>query len=121
MRAKAGAVGKGQQKFWPWVRSTWMNQPGRSHKHVKDKPVDTTEIQGIADPTVIMHARQQHWQKIWTDQVDTMDDIIHGLAECHQQALEEDLPSITLQELDVAPAEMSAKKAKGTEVRRLSE
>eukprot|EP00959_Pyramimonas_sp_CCMP1952_P295210 6174267-Pyramimonas_sp.AAC.1 len=62
-----------------------------------------------------MQARQQNWQKIWTDQVDTMDDIIHGLTECHKQALEEDPPPITLQELDVASAKMSAKKAKGVD------
>ncbi|CAK0837550.1 unnamed protein product [Prorocentrum cordatum] len=80
-RAQARAFAKGQHSFMKWIRETWAKKPGILHRHVKGPQADTTEVEGMADPALIMNSRHKYWQKVWTDKVDTMEDIVYEIGQ----------------------------------------
>eukprot|EP00959_Pyramimonas_sp_CCMP1952_P085002 1777429-Pyramimonas_sp.AAC.1 len=62
-----------------WMRETWSKKPGILHRHVKGPQADTAEVEGMADPALIMNSRHKCWQNVWTDKVDTMEDIVYEI------------------------------------------
>eukprot|EP00959_Pyramimonas_sp_CCMP1952_P284259 5942088-Pyramimonas_sp.AAC.1 len=66
----------------------------------------------MADPALIMNSRHKYWQKVWTDKVDTMEDIVYEIGQTLRVAKKQNIEPITLEELENALARMSANKAK---------
>ncbi|CAK0883645.1 unnamed protein product, partial [Prorocentrum cordatum] len=80
-----------RQEFVKRAKQIWAKAPGALHRHVKEK---------VADPDTVMSHKSEFWAGIWTDPVDTrqqLQELLHQLA---KEATEEELPDLTVESID---------------------
>eukprot|EP00959_Pyramimonas_sp_CCMP1952_P126969 2655472-Pyramimonas_sp.AAC.1 len=106
-----------QKSFTAWAMNAWAGKAGLLHRHAKEQQAPRFELcadrlEGVADPGILIDIRTEEWGRIWTDPVDTKEDIAYQLGRLRDQAWEHELEALTLEQLGGAISATSTAKAR---------
>ncbi|CAK0839890.1 unnamed protein product [Prorocentrum cordatum] len=116
-QAARRALADGTKGFIRWAQDMWKKTPGALHRWTKDAQQPRLEemISGkiVADPILIMNHKSESWAKKWTAAPHRQTALAGALRRCRLSAAQEDLPQLTIQDLNAATHRMGVKKARG--------
>ncbi|CAK0876765.1 unnamed protein product, partial [Prorocentrum cordatum] len=108
-RFQAAAQARGftaeRQGFTKWAKGMSASKPGALHRRVKEKLAPVYELalnaeQQVADPDTVMEHEARFWEHIWKDPVGTRAQITEFLVELAEQAKEDELEPVTIDQVD---------------------
>ncbi|CAK0873647.1 unnamed protein product, partial [Prorocentrum cordatum] len=116
-QAARRALADGTKGFIRWAQDMWKKTPGALHRWTKGAQQPRLEemISGtiVADPILIMNHKSESWAKKWTAAPHRQTALAGALRRCRLSAAQEDLPQLTIQDLNAATHRMGVKKARG--------
>ncbi|CAK0859205.1 unnamed protein product, partial [Prorocentrum cordatum] len=118
--SNARAMMASRSAFMNWVQEIWSAKPGAVHRHVKPAEAPVWESKDswgtvTSDNQAMLQGLAKEWQAMWTDPVDSPEDVLAMMQKCFDAAREDPLPAITLLDLDAVLPRIPARKAKGVD------
>ena len=90
-----------RQAFIRWAQDQWKSKPGRVHSLVKEqRPVDSDPLIGkdlVSDPSRRMTHKRKAWADLWSDPIDSKQDILVAMKELLAISRDDPLPPIQLE------------------------
>ncbi|CAK0866039.1 unnamed protein product, partial [Prorocentrum cordatum] len=119
--AQGCALMASRSNFMAWIKKQWKEKPRLAHAHVKpqagpQKETQDSQFRAVSDPQGMLELYRGQRDKIWTERVYNATDFRHWRSQLLEDAHAQELPAITLDQVDGALKPMAPGKAPGIDV-----